>query len=401
MKILVTCNRYPSPPLDGLTLRIYHYARYLSDSHELNLICLGDRSEINQDIESFFRSVECYPQTPHNDSLNFFSKIFTGLDIRTLFPQSMEIKTKLNHRTNCRDYDLIWDAGCNMLFNLVALRRFVPLLADQVDDSFLRLKREFRLAQTLRDKLWILKQIALVWIFSVRHLRNADRILFVSEIDEASFKRFIPFTNTSVIANGVDEVYFDSQNCQQPDSIRKEIVFEGSMSFGPNIDAAMYFIKDILPRIRRKIPDVRFTAVGRDPSKELMCMVDDGITITGFVPDIRPFLQNAGVFVCPMRCGAGIKNKILQAWAMGKAVVSTREGAGGLNIDEGNNILIRDEPQAFAHAVIELLLDQTRAARLGAAGRTTVEKYYTWAVKAKQFETLMEDIVSHHSMPLT
>ena len=395
MRILVTCDRYPGLPLDGLTLRIHHYARYLSARHELDLVCLGDDTESNEEIEAFFRHARRFPHPTHTTPSNLLSKLASGLNPATLFPHSPEVQAHLLEYAGSGHYDLIWDAGCNMLFNVGALRKSVPLLADQVDDSFLRMQRELLLASTPYAKLWTLKQLALTWLFSFRHLRKAGAVLFVSQADADSFKRLLPFASTAVVENGVDEAYFCPMQRLFPDPglAVPEIAFEGSMFFAPNIDAARYFVKSIFPLIRKELPQARFTIVGRNPTDEVMSLAGNGVEVTGSVPDVRPYLQRAGVFVCPMRSGAGIKNKILQAWAMGKAIVSTTEGVGSLKVQEGHNTLIRNTPQDFAEAVVDLLRNPAKATQLGEAGRSTIESHYTWAAKARELEDLMGQIV--------
>ncbi len=399
MRILVTCDRYPAQPLDGLTLRIHHYAKHLSAQHVLDLVCLGDDTAPNLEIESFFRHVKRFPHPQPPVPTGVLSRLVSGLDSGTLFPHSPEVRDHLLECTKNTHYDLIWDAGCNMLFNLGALRRSVPLLADQVDDSFLRMKRELRLASAPYAKLWTLKQLALTWMFAYQHLRKAGAVLFVSRTDADSFKSLMPFAHTAVVENGVDETYFCPDSPLIPDCeiTVPEIVFEGSMFFSPNIDAARYFVEAIFPLVKKELPQARFTIVGRNPTAEVMALAGEGVKVTGSVPDIRPYLRRAGVFVCPMRSGAGIKNKVLQAWAMGKAVVSTPEGVGSLKVSEGENILIRNTPQDFADTVVELLRNPSQTAQLGDAGRRTIESHYTWAAKAKELEALMEEIVQKHA----
>lgn len=400
MRILVTCDRYPGLPLDGLTLRIHHYAKYLSTHHELDLVCLGDATEPNSEIESYFTQVRRFPMPARSaPPATRLGWLFAGLNPGTLCLHSHEVQAYLEQTVRERHYDLVWDAGCNMLFSLVTIRRTLPLLADQVDDSFLRLVREIRLAPTAYARLWSLKQMLLSWMFAWQHLRKAGAVLFVSQADADSFGKFMPFANTVVVENGVDEAYFSPDSPSIPDyySDVPEIVFEGSMFFTPNIDAARYFVEAIFPLIRKVLPQTRFTVVGRDPTDEVKALAGDGVAVTGSVPDVRPYLKNAAVFVCPMRSGAGIKNKILQAWAMGKAIVSTSAGVGSLKVADGQNILVRNTPQAFADAVIELLRNPGQAAQLGAAGRSTIEAHYTWTAKARELESLMEQIVQTHA----
>lgn len=395
MRILVISNRYPGLPFDGETLRIFHYARHLGRRHELDLVCLGDDTAPNPEIEALFKHIRRFPRPTVKSPNNFLSRLASGVDPRTLFPRSPEMKAYLEEIASGDHYDLIWDAGCYMLSELVAIRRSLPLLADQIDDSFLTLLRSLRVANSLYQKLWYAKQIGLQWLFQFWYLRNAEAILFVSEKDAASFRRFLPFTKAHVIENGVDENFFSPETLPNPGVIDAmvDIVFEGSMFFAPNADAARYFVEAIFPLIRQAKPDVRFTIVGREPTAEVRALAGDGVIVTGSVEDVRPYLERASVFVCPMRSGAGIKNKILQAWAMGKAIVSTTAGVGSLKTAEGQNILIRDTPEEFAAAVVDLLRDPARAARLGEAGRRTIEAHYTWAAKTGELETLMQQIV--------
>jgi glycosyltransferase involved in cell wall biosynthesis len=395
MRILVTCKRYPRLPFDGETLRIYHYAKHLSNRHELDLVCLGENTAHNPEIDTLFKHIRCFPLPPINCPNNLLSRLASGLDPRTLYPRSPEMKAYLEEIASDGQYDLVWDAGCYMQSQLVEVRRSVPLLADQIDDSFLALLRSLRVADSLFKKLWYVKQIGLQWLYQFWHLRNAEAILFVSEKDAATFRRFLPFTKTHVIENGVDENYFRSEalpNTGMADAAA-EIVFEGSMFFAPNVDAARYFVEEIFPLIRQAIPDVQFTIVGRDPTAEVRALTGDGVIVTGSVPDVRPYLQRASVFVCPMRSGAGIKNKILQAWSMGKAMVSTTAGVGSIRTEEGRNILIRDTPEKFADAVVDLLQNPEQGTRLGEAGRATIVAHYTWAAKTTELEALMQRIV--------
>lgn len=165
------------------------------------------------------------------------------------------------------------------------------------------------------------------------------------------------------------------------------------MGFRPNIDGVLYFGAEILPLIRREVPDVKFLIVGKNPPEAVRALSGPGVEVTGFVDDVRPYIEQAAVFVCPLRTGAGIKNKLLQAWSMGKAIVATSPSTGGLKAEDGVNLLVRDNPQAFADAVVALLRDCERRRALGAAGRETILDAYTWDRKAEQLEALMLNMV--------
>ena len=265
------------------------------------------------------------------------------------------------------------------------------MLADQVDDAVLALQRQLGVASGLYGRLWLLKQIMLQKRFARRHIGNAAAVLFVSQADADSFKSFCPDAHTVTIANGVDTDFF-APSADEARPAPAQVVFEGVMGFEPNIDAARYFCADILPLLQRDEPGLRFAIVGRDPSPEVLALAGPGVEVSGYVDDIRPYMHSTAVFVCPMRIGAGIKNKILQAWAMGMAVVSTSEGAMGLPAQDGQNILLRDRPAEFAAAVLSLRHDPALRRRLGQAGRKCVEQAFSWRSKAAEFEQLMHAV---------
>ncbi|MCW5623678.1 MAG: glycosyltransferase, partial [Burkholderiales bacterium] len=171
---------------------------------------------------------------------------------------------------------------------------------------------------------------------------------------------------------------------------RADLVFEGSMAFGPNIDAAVFFVREVLPVIRRSVPSVRLVLVGRDPVPEVRALASDHVEVTGSVPDVRPYVAGSRVFVSPLRFGAGIKNKILQAWSMGKATVATSVSVSGLPAEDGVNLLVRDGVEALAGGVIELLRSEQRCRALGDAGRRLVEAHFSWDAKALEFERALQ-----------
>jgi glycosyltransferase involved in cell wall biosynthesis len=167
------------------------------------------------------------------------------------------------------------------------------------------------------------------------------------------------------------------------------LIFEGNMSFLPSVDAMIYFCRDVFPLITAKAPEAKLWIVGRDPTSEVRNLHNERIIVTGTVDDVRPYLARASVFICPMRKGAGIKNKLLQAWAMGKPVVATSVGAGGLPAVHQKNVLIADDTHSFAREIICLLADPELRKTLGRNGRQTVLSKYTWDQQARYLQNWM------------
>jgi glycosyltransferase involved in cell wall biosynthesis len=158
-----------------------------------------------------------------------------------------------------------------------------------------------------------------------------------------------------------------------------ELVFTGSMDWYPNEDGILHFINYVLPLIRRKVPDASLTVVGRNPTNRIIAAASDAVvTVTGTVPDVRPYMSRSAVYVVPLRVGGGTRMKIFEAIAMGKAVVSTTVGAEGLPLIDGRHYLKADSPKHFAEAVLGLLEDPAKRKSLGDAGREHVVQHFSW-----------------------
>ena len=223
-------------------------------------------------------------------------------------------------------------------------------------------------------------------------LKRADHVLTVSDHDRDIFAKMIDPSRITVIPTGVDLEYFrPSPHQDQPTTL----VFSGAMDWMPNEDAMVYFIKRILPRIRRQIPNASLCVVGRNPSRALLELAasHQGIEITGIVDDIRPFVHRAAIYVVPLRIGGGTRLKIFEAMAMGKAAVSTTIGAEGLPVHPGEDILIADDPEEFADKTIRLLGDPVRREELGRTARELVNRTYSWDAVVQPFETVLNMLV--------
>ncbi|HEV3215922.1 MAG TPA: glycosyltransferase family 4 protein [Vicinamibacterales bacterium] len=220
--------------------------------------------------------------------------------------------------------------------------------------------------------------------------RRADLTIAVSEEDRQRLSSLAPGATTGSIPTGVDTNYF--RPAGRPE-IPARLVFSGSMDWHPNEDAVLYFGESILPLIRQQVPDASFAVVGRNPTARLREAAERlGMIITGTVDDVRPYLDEASVYVVPLRAGSGTRMKIFEALGMAKPVVSTTVGAEGLTLNDGHEFIAADDPQAFADAVVALLHDEARRRALGEAGRSLVVERYSWPQVAREFEAQCEQI---------
>jgi glycosyltransferase involved in cell wall biosynthesis len=253
-------------------------------------------------------------------------------------------------------------------------------------------RRRMELEQSLPGRM----AARLEWMKMCRYERRmadlCQNCIVVSEEEKRSLQALQTVARIWVVPNGVDARYFtvDPSAPIAPDSL----VFTGTMCWEPNVDAIMFFCEQVLPIIRARRPAVTLHVVGAEPSEKVRRLAErNRVIVTGEVPDVRPYLERASVCVVPLRFGAGTRLKILEALAMGKAVVSTSVGCEGLGLSHGREILIADSPETFADAVCQLLEDQAQRGRLGALGRKLVEGQYDWRVIACQQDTVYRELL--------
>jgi glycosyltransferase involved in cell wall biosynthesis len=225
--------------------------------------------------------------------------------------------------------------------------------------------------------------------------RAADLTIAVSDDDARRLAELRSGIRAVSIATGVDTRYFKPAGVAQ---VPNRLVFSGSMDWHPNEDAVCYFVESILPRIRAEVSDTSFTIIGRNPGERVRALMSEpGVHVTGTIDDVRPFIDEAAVYVVPLRAGSGTRIKIFEALAMAKAVVSTTVGAEGLALETGRHFLAADTPHDFAHSVVRLLRDANKRRALGDAGRALVDANYSWATVARQFEARCEEVVAEHA----
>jgi glycosyltransferase involved in cell wall biosynthesis len=216
--------------------------------------------------------------------------------------------------------------------------------------------------------------------YESRVCRRADRVLAVSEADARALARLVPGLDVTVVPNGIDTRAYVPKPVESQ-AARHSLVFTGTMDFRPNVDAVLWFVKEVGPLIRAEVPDFHFFVVGQRPHRRLEPLRgDQSVTVTGWVEDVRPYIAGAAVYVAPLRMGGGTRLKLLEAMAMSKPVVATPLGAEGYPVADGRELVLADTPTEFARAVIALLHSPARRTELGQNARAFVERRYDWRV---------------------
>jgi glycosyltransferase involved in cell wall biosynthesis len=214
-------------------------------------------------------------------------------------------------------------------------------------------------------------------------MASVDAAVCCSEQDAAMLQGLSPSVPVAVVANGVDLDHFRPMaETKGPPTL----AFLGTLDYPPNLDALEHFFHDIHPGLLPLLPDLRVSIVGRNPVREVLAYANrPGVTVSGSVPDVRPHLAEAGALVVPLRVGGGTRIKILEALAAARPVVSSTVGAEGLELRDGEHLLIADEPEAFVRACARLLEDAALRRRLVEAGRRLVVERYAWSQQGRVF----------------
>lgn len=397
--MLVMTPAFPYPPIDGHTLRNYNLLRNLSDKTTFDLLTLGESTGLSNDrrlvhqLGAQCRQVHFIDRASLRSlQLNFFQKVknvFSPHPFSCGEGVSDELMKALKTRVMSNEYDLLHCCGVSMGAYAQPFVGKIPLVVDAVD-SFSLLQSSFLLnAKGIGRK--VKGTIDVIWgqRYERRHLGRVADLIFVSSVDRDSATRNCPSSDTWVVPNGVDTDYFKSAG--RSASVPNQLLFTGVMDYEPNHDAMMYFIEQILPRIRQEIPETSLVIAGRNPRSALQSRVQqcDRVLLTGYVDDMRPYFETSSVYIAPLRSGAGMKNKVLEAWAMGIPVVATSVSCSGIAVDRGRNILIADSPEIFSEHVISLLRDPGLRGVLAQEGRHTAETRYSWKDKSIHLEEIL------------
>ncbi len=406
MDILFLTAQLPEPPHAGGTLRTNGLFRAVhAAGHAVHVLAFGtsDQLRINRPaLDEFCASVEVV-SPPQRSNLRRLRDVLLSnvADMQQRYA-SPAYAAKLTDLLRRQSYDLIQIESLEMATYLPVLTREAPD-TPLIYDSF---NAEYDLQRTIyeaeRGSLHPRRVIgALYSLVQWRRLTQFERmvcqrvahVIAVSEADAEAFHRLAPEACVSVVPNGIDTAKYVTRDSSL-DLGEHALVFTGTMNYRPNVDAALWFAEEILDSVRARVPDAKFFVVGSHPHPRLDALRErDGVQITGWVPDVNPFLQAAAVYVVPMRMGSGTRLKVLQAMAAGQAVVATRMGAQGLHVTDGHELRLADTAQDFARAVIDLLEHPDRRATLGANGAQYVRDHYDWAVIAPRLLAVYDQVM--------
>jgi glycosyltransferase involved in cell wall biosynthesis len=406
MRILWLKTELLHPVDKGGKIRTYQMLKALKRHCQLTYITLDDGAS---DEKARCQATEYCDElicVPHRTYAKFSAGFYTDLARNVLSPlpytlqkyASPEMKREIARCASTDRFDIIISDFLTPSVNLPE-RIDAPCLLFQHNVEAKIWQRHYETAGNALKRAFLYRQWRKTFDYERAACRRFQQVVAVSAEDEQVMRREYGADRVAAISTGVDTGYFRPAPGKRRDPLR--LLFVGSMDWLPNDDAVRYFTEAILPRIRAAMPSATLTVVGRNPYPGLLALSrrDPAIQVTGRVDDVRPYMEEASVFVVPIRIGGGTRLKIYEAMAMELPVVSTFVGAEGLEVRDGTDLLLADTPDRFADAVVGLLQNPDRAAQLGRHGAETVRTQFGWDHVADQFLALCRQTVQSCDAP--
>jgi len=394
MRILYITNGFPYPLTSGY-LRHYFFIRELAKHHSITLASLvnGDyRREHAEEMAQYTERILSFMVSAKGTSETFSQK--AGRFLRRMtrrIPAVRKMTDALQQLVRTEEFDVVLFSGREILPAIKTLGQ-LPLVVDLCDAIAERIRGKLRHSSLGTRPLHYLeyKQMQRT---EQELIQAASHVLFASSRDRDALL-LQDSESASVIPNGVDLEFWKRS---APIGGKRSIIFTGAMDYSPNVDAATTLIEQIFPLVRERISDAELFIVGRDPVEELKRAGEQsGITVTGFVDDVRPYLENATVFAAPLRFGTGIQNKLLEAMAMEMPIVTTSLAAKGLRTenDESPPLDIAENPEQFASFLCRRLTEPEQNSTPNREAREYVEQHFVWKTCGEKLNSILKSVTN-------
>jgi glycosyltransferase involved in cell wall biosynthesis len=408
LNILYVSQMPASPPRFGAQARVHGLMTQLARRHELTAVMLVDdefdADECRRAMQAYCREVVMVPNpygreglTKRLLQLRSLASTRSFERLRVTLPALQQI---LDRVLRARRFDVV-----NLEFPYLGhydlrrappCERHPPLVVDSHEIAY-DLARQFaRTGGNLGRRLYSGTNWRKLRREELATYRGADGVCVCSTADERRLLDQVPGVRTTIIPNAADVEYYQPRSTDPP-SDGRTVVYFGLLSTIPNIDGVVHFVEEIWPRIAELDPEARCKIIGGRPPPSLLALAGPRVELTGFVSDLRPHLAAAAAVVVPLRLGGGTRLKIVEAMAMGKAIVSTSLGTEGIEAVPGRDILVEDQPAAFADAVHRLLAEPGLAARIGQSARQLAVDRYSWSEAAGALEGFYRRILENAS----
>lgn len=395
MKILFVTPYLPSL----IRVRPYNLLRALvGRGHDVTLAALQPPSDDGaplDELHKLCRAVRVVPHSRARTLLNGLLALPSRTPLQAAYSRSPAFARHMRELLGRETFDVVHLEHLRGAVLAEALPG-LPIVFDSVDSIALLFGKVLQDAPSLKSRLLAALDLERTRRFEGQLTRRFRQVTVTSEADRrALIELGSDGERITVIPNGVDLDYFQPQNVERHP---RRLVFTGKMSYHANIAAAEDLVQKIMPLVWAQQPEAELYIVGKDPAPAVLKLGETPqVTVTGSVPDLRPYIAQAAVAISTVRYGVGIQNKVLEAMAMGTSVVCSPQACSALKTENGRDLLVGDTPAAIADHIIGLLRAPERRAQLGAAGRAYVEMHHNWNQAAAVLEVLYQRAIADGS----
>ena len=393
MKVLFLSQVLPFPPYPGDRVRAFNWLRFLGKRYEIHLLSFvesEDELKYIPRLKDYCSGVETILRRPKRAFKAKFLNLFEKMPycVRQFHTESME--KAISHSLQSNNYNLIHATHLAMAYYVQNIKG-IAKIAEPIDCITRSYFQQWQKARSLINRGKSIVDGRRIKKYEASIYRQFDYCIVASSKDKDFLERLSPGLTVTVISNGVDIEHFKPQAIATEEDF-PSLVFTGAMGYPPNEDAVFYFCTDILPLIEKSYPNVKLYIVGNNLSAKLKRLASRraNVILTGFVDDVRNYLAKATIFICPLRTGTGVKNKVLEAMAMGKATISSSIGQEGINALAERDIIIADNPNRFAQRTIELLSNKNLRDKIASNGRRIIEANYNWDMLADKLDKIYQ-----------
>jgi polysaccharide biosynthesis protein PslH len=392
MKILFICHRFPFPPNRGGKIRPFQMIRHLSKKHSVVVASLAHtKQEVEEGagLKQHCQATIAEVLPSSSRWLRASGKLLSGAPSSAAYFWSPQLDQRIREAWSAQKFDVVM-VHCAFVaqyaMNLQGGFRILDF-GDMDSAKWFDYARFRGFPLNLGYKVEALK----LRRFEKKAAESFDRCTVTTRGEHEEYQTMGVPTACTVIPNGVDGEYFQSRSSIPPASAAPVIVFLGRMDYFPNVDGIAEFARNSFPQIRASIPNVELRIVGSNPDARVRSLGQiAGVSVTGYVPDVRPHLAEATVAIAPLRIARGTQNKVLECMAAGVPVVSSREAARGIQANPGEHLLVAEDAGSFARQVIELIQNKELQTRLATAGRRQVQSTHVWGESMKLLDGLLE-----------
>lgn len=393
LRVLVVSPSFPYPPTWGFAKRVFHLADQLALHHRVTFVSYLAPDDDPRAVQEFAGRIHEYVGVPRPTRSVRAKRVRQALSLLSRAPfhaaalKDADLQRAIDALLAREEFDLIQVESSQL--GWLRLPPGVPVVVDEHNIESELLGRMGESESSLARRAYNRREYRRYRRFEQRVWSSAAACATTSQRDAEAISAVLPDRAVKVVPNGVDVEEFNRSGVPiKPSSL----VFTGLLDYRPNEDGIRWFLKDVFPRVRAARPEAHITVVGRGPDELLDALRGPGVTVTGWVPEVRSYMETAAVVVVPLRMGGGTRLKVVEAMSMSKGIVSTSLGAEGLEVVSGTHLLLADDPLAFADAVVALLDDPERAAALGTCARGLAVQRYSWATAAASLEELLHRV---------